>query len=116
MIEVGRVCLKIAGRDSNLVCVVVEVVDDKTVLIDGQTRRRNCNIIHLEPTSKLVNIKKGASHTEVVKALDGEGIKVEEKKKSTKAKTPKPVKQRKSNAKLAKKAEPKPNKKVAKKK
>lgn len=109
MIEVGRVCLKIAGRDSNLICVIVDMVDDKNVLIDGQTRRRNCNIKHLEATNKLVKIKKGASHAEIVKALDAEGIKVEERKKSTKTKTPKPTKQRKSKAKPAE-SEPKPNK------
>ena len=47
MIEIGRLCVKIAGRDAGKKCVVVDVVNDNTVLIDGETRRRNCNIKHL---------------------------------------------------------------------
>ena len=110
MIEVGRVCLKIAGRDSNLIGVIVEVVDDKTVMIDGQTRRRKCNVKHLEPTAKLLKIKKGASHAEVVKALKAEGIEVEERKKKDKPKTDKPRRVRKAKPKPAK-TESKPAKK-----
>ena len=51
MFEIGRLCVKIAGRDAGLKCLVVEVIDDNYVLIDGQTRRRKCNIKHLEPVS-----------------------------------------------------------------
>ena len=28
MMEVGRLCLKIAGRDAGMKCVIVEVIDD----------------------------------------------------------------------------------------
>ena len=103
MIEVGRVCLKIAGRDSNLKCVVVDVIDAKTVLIDGQTRRRKCSIKHVEPLSQVVKIKKAATHSEVVKELENIGIKVAEKKTKTRAKpkTQKPVKKKKVRAKGA---------------
>lgn len=96
MIEIGRVCLKTAGRDSNLKCVIVDVLDDKTVLIDGQTRRKKCNIKHLEPLNQIVKIKKGATHSEVVKELEKIGIKIVEKKKQAKPKTQKPVKKRKA--------------------
>ncbi|PIY59994.1 50S ribosomal protein L14e, partial [Candidatus Woesearchaeota archaeon CG_4_10_14_0_8_um_filter_47_5] len=61
MITVGRVCMKIAGRDANRICVVVEVIDEHFVMIDGQTRRRKCNILHLEPLQKTVDIAAGAS-------------------------------------------------------
>lgn len=37
--EIGRVCIKIAGRDAGMKCVVVEQLDNNFVLIDGQTRR-----------------------------------------------------------------------------
>lgn len=111
MIEVGRVCLKIAGRDSNLKCVIVDVVDDKTVLIDGQTRRRKCNIKHIEPTEQVIKIKKGAAHSEVVKGLDKLGIKVEERKTKSKVKTPKPVKKRKVKTKKPEAKTEKPSKK-----
>jgi large subunit ribosomal protein L14e len=80
MFEIGRICVKIAGRDSNKVCVVVDVVDASTVLIDGQTRRRKCNVKHLEPIQKMVELNKGASHGEVKKALSALGIDVLETK------------------------------------
>jgi large subunit ribosomal protein L14e len=98
MIEIGRVCLKIAGRDSNSMCVVVDVLDEKTVLIDGQTRRRKCNIKHIEALDKVINVKKGASHSNVVKEFEKIGIKVEEKQKKSKPKSKKPVKKRKSKS------------------
>ncbi len=99
MFQVGRLCVKIAGRDAGKKCLIVEVLDDNFVMIDGQTRRRKANIRHLEPLDKQLNIKKGASHKEVVDALKKEKIEVSEKK--TKTKTEKPKKQRKSKSKKA---------------
>jgi len=96
MIEIGRVCLKIAGRDAGKKCAVIEIVDDKSVLIDGQTRRKKCNIIHLEPTKTKLSIKKGASHSEIVKEFSKLGMEIKETK-SKKAK-PKPEKARKKQA------------------
>jgi large subunit ribosomal protein L14e len=78
--EVGRLCVKIAGRDANKICVIVEVLGNNMVLVDGETRRRKCNMLHLEPLSKTVDIKKGASHAEVKKALASLNIEVLETK------------------------------------
>src|SRR3989344_6111865 len=87
MFEVGRICVKIAGRDANKKCLIVDVLENNYVLIDGQTRRKKCNIRHLEPLDKLLKIKKNASHEEVAEALGKEGVKIEEKiKKEKKAK------------------------------
>ncbi len=91
MFEVGRLCVKIAGRDAQGKCLVVDILDNRFVLIDGQTRRRKCNIMHLEPMESVLKIKKGASHDEVVKVLDSIGIKVTEKKASKEQKQ-KPIK------------------------
>lgn len=99
--EIGRVCIKIAGRDAGMKCVVVEQLDNNFVLIDGQTRRRKCNLTHLEPTKEILSIKKGASHDEVVTAF--KAIKVEIKEKKTKPKTERPKKQRKVKEKPVKK-------------
>lgn len=66
MIEIGRLCVKIAGRDAGRKCVVIDILDDKFVLIDGATRRRKCNIAHIEPLEQTLNIKKGASHADVI--------------------------------------------------
>jgi large subunit ribosomal protein L14e len=75
MYDIGRVCLKIAGRDAGKYCVIVDEKDQR-VVIDGQTRRRTVNPLHLEPTAETVDIKKGADHDSVVKALDAAGIEV----------------------------------------
>jgi large subunit ribosomal protein L14e len=80
MYEIGRLCVKTAGRDARNKCVIIEILNDNYVLIDGQTRRKKCNIDHLEPIDKVIKIKKGAAHSEVVEALKKEGIEVIEKK------------------------------------
>ncbi len=69
MIEVGRVCVKIAGRDAGRKCVVVDVIDKNNVLIDGFTRRKKCNIKHLEPLSQKLEAAKGATHDEILQIL-----------------------------------------------
>ena len=95
MFEVGRVCLKIAGRDAGKKCVIVDVLGEGMVLVDGETRRRKVNVKHLEPLEKVVKIKKGASHDEVKAALEQEGIKVRETKAKEKKEKPKKVKKEK---------------------
>lgn len=92
MIEIGRICVKLAGRDAGGKCVIVDVLDNNYVLIDGNVRRRKCNIFHLEPTSEKVEIKKGASHEEVKKEFGKLKLPVWETKK--KEKTERPRKQR----------------------
>ena len=88
--DVGRVCVKIAGRDARKKCVVVEVIDNTFVLIDGETRRRKCNVAHLEPLNVVVDIKSGAENADVVEALKAEGIVCELKKESKKEPKPRP--------------------------
>ena len=114
MIEVGRLCVKVAGRDAGLKGVIVDIIDDTYVLIDGEVRRRKCNIKHLEPLPKKLNISKGASHEEVVKAFKEE-LKIEIKERKPKEQKEKPKKQRKHKVKEDKK-EKTENKKEAKKK
>ena len=90
--EIGRLCVKIAGRDAGKKCVIVDVLDDSYVLIDGETRRRKCNIAHLEPLKKVIEINKGASTPEVATLLESEGVVVREKKsKKTPARPKKPL-------------------------
>jgi large subunit ribosomal protein L14e len=75
MYEIGRMCLKIAGRDAGQKCVIVDVMDEY-VLIDGMTRRRKCNMIHLEPLNEKIDIAKNASHEEVARAFKDLGMTV----------------------------------------
>ncbi len=94
MIEIGRICIKTAGRDSNLKCVVVDILDNNYVLIDGQTRRKKCNMVHLEPLDKKINIKKNAPHEDVLKEFEklGFGIKKKAEKRKEKKQQQKPGK------------------------
>jgi len=98
MIEVGTLCVKTAGRDAGLKCVVVEVVDDNTVVIDGQTRRRKCSIKHIEPLAQKLDIKSKATHSAVVAEFKKLDIVIEDKKPKKKQKSEKPKKLRKAKA------------------
>lgn len=69
-IDVGRVCIKMAGRDMGGKCVIIDIVDDSNVLVSGDgVRRRKVNIAHLELLTDVVEVKKGASDADVAKAL-----------------------------------------------
>lgn len=96
MVNIGQTAVKIAGRDAGAVCAIVEILDSNYVMIDGQTRRRKCNIRHLEFLDKQVKLKKGAATSDVVKVLNELGFKIELKEKKKKEKKPKPVKLRKT--------------------
>jgi len=96
MIEVGRVCVKIAGRDAKKRAVVIDVVDDNYVMIDGEVRRRKCNIKHLEPLDEKVEVKQNASSEEVYKVLNISP----KKKKGKKEKKARPKKQKINKKKL----------------
>ena len=89
MIEIGRICIKIAGRDGGREAVIVDILDNNYVLIDGNVRRRKCNILHLEATSKKIELKKGASHEDVKKEFSKLKLATWETKKKTVGEKPK---------------------------
>ena len=93
-IEIGRVVVKIAGRDAGKKAVIVDILNDKYVLIDGETRRRKCNVLHIEPLNQVVKIEKNANHEHVSKVLKELGL--EARVTKPKSKTQKPKKKRKS--------------------
>jgi len=78
-VEVGRVCVKISGREAGRKCVIVDIIDKNFVLITGPqkvtgVKRRRANINHIEPTEKRVSIKRGNSDEEIVEVLDEEAL------------------------------------------
>jgi large subunit ribosomal protein L14e len=103
MYEIGRICLKIAGRDANKYCVILDGIKDNLVLVDGQTRRKKVNLKHLEPTKNKIEIKKNADHSIVVEEFSKLDIKISLKKskpkterhKKAKKVKEKPVKEKK---------------------
>ena len=113
--EVGRVCYKIAGRDAGKYCAVIKRIDSTYVEIDGQTRRRKCNISHLEPLDKTISIKENASSDVVAKALTELGFETKAKGAAKKTQGERPLKKRKVVEKIADVIETKTPKKSSKK-
>jgi large subunit ribosomal protein L14e len=75
VMNVGRICTKLSGREAGQTCVVIDVVDKSYVMISGPAvRRRKCNIKHLEPHERVIEIEKGASDEEVQDLLKKEGL------------------------------------------
>jgi len=74
-IEIGRICVKVAGREAGRKCVVVDIIDENFVLVTGPkqlsgVKRRRVNIKHIEPTDKIIEIPRGASDEDVLKIIE----------------------------------------------
>ncbi|RFA95992.1 50S ribosomal protein L14e [Pyrobaculum aerophilum] len=79
VIDIGRVVVKVLGREAGRKAVVVDIVDENYVVITGPkpitgVKRRRVNINHIEPTDKKIDIKRGASDDEVAKAIEAAGL------------------------------------------
>ncbi|MEM4824209.1 MAG: 50S ribosomal protein L14e [Zestosphaera sp.] len=78
-IEVGRICVKLRGREAGRKCVIVDIIDENFVLVTGPksvsgVKRRKVNVNHIEPTDKKINIRNGATDEEVLQALKDSDI------------------------------------------
>lgn len=90
-VEVGRICVKLSGREAGRKCVVLDVIDKNFILVTGPfkvsgVKRRRVNINHIEPTEMKVEIKKGEDDEKVSDALSKAG-KLEEMKAKVKPST-----------------------------
>ena len=77
-IEVGRVCVKVAGREAGHKCVIVDLIDKNFALITGPKdlsgiKRKRVNVNHIEPTTDRIDITKGESDENVAKTLEVAG-------------------------------------------
>ena len=77
-IEVGRICVKQAGRENGKKCVVIDVMDKSFVLVTGPKKitgikRRRVNINHIMPLEDKIEVKRGASDEEVAQVLEEAG-------------------------------------------
>lgn len=95
MMEIGRLCVKTAGRDARHKCVIVDTLDKNYVLIDGNVRRKKCNIAHLEPLDKVIKLKKGASHETVAAEFKKLKLPIWSTKPKPKTKRPRRVRKKK---------------------
>ena len=76
---VGRICVKLAGRDARGKCVIIGVVDKNTVMVTGPkkltgVRRRKVNISHLALTPHKIDIREEAGDEEVLEAIKKAGL------------------------------------------
>ena len=56
-IEVGRVVVKIAGRESRQKAVIVDIIDENFVEIVGpEVKNRRVNIKHIEPLDATIEV------------------------------------------------------------
>lgn len=86
--EIGRIAVKVAGREAGRKCVIVDVLDKNFVLVTGPreltgVRRRKSNVAHLAFTPHKIEIQRNASDEEVMKALEKAGL-IEYMKQKTK--------------------------------
>ncbi|MCS7099695.1 MAG: 50S ribosomal protein L14e [Sulfolobales archaeon] len=79
LIEVGRICVKVAGREAGRKAVIVDVVDDNFIVVTGPkdltgVKRRRVNVKHVEIVDRKIEIPRGASDEEVIRALEAAGL------------------------------------------
>jgi large subunit ribosomal protein L14e len=77
-VEVGRICVKLVGREAGRKCVIIDLADKSFVLVTGPKsvtgiRRRRVNINHIEPLQDRLEVKRGASDEEVADVLKASG-------------------------------------------
>ena len=82
--EIGRVAMKIAGREAGNYCVVVKPAGSKKeernfVFVTGPKlmtgiKRRKCNVDHLRATEHKIEIKEDATDEEVIAAYEKSGL------------------------------------------
>ncbi len=116
MLEIGRLCVKLAGRDAGKKCLIIDIIDDRFVMVDGETRRKKCNVLHLEPSETKVELAKNAEHSVVMAEFKKLGIELKEKKSKERKERPKKVIKHTLKEKKPKKAKKKVAPKVEKEK
>ena len=72
--DVGRICLKLKGREEGSRCVIVDIVDRNYVIVTGPlevtgVRRRRVNMSHLQPLDEVIEISRNASDEEIAALL-----------------------------------------------
>lgn len=72
--DVGRICVKLKGREAEKRCVIVDVVDRNYVIVTGPpevtgVRRRRVNMSHLQPLDEVIEISRNASDEKIAELL-----------------------------------------------
>ncbi len=77
-VEVGRICVKTAGRETGKKCVIIDVMDKSFALVTGPkamtgVKRKRVNLAHIMTLEDRIELKRGASDDEVTSALSAAG-------------------------------------------
>jgi large subunit ribosomal protein L14e len=73
--DIGRICVKLRGREKGNQCVIVDVVDRNYVVVTGPpeingVRRRRVNMSHLQPLEETIDIRRNATDEEILDLLN----------------------------------------------
>jgi large subunit ribosomal protein L14e len=87
-VEIGRICVKTAGRNVGKKCVIVDVMDKSFILVTGPkaltgVKRKRANMNHIMVLEDKLDLKRGASDDEVTQVLTSAG-KLDEMKQQVK--------------------------------
>jgi len=82
--KTGDIILKISGRDAGNIGTITEVLDNNYVVIDGNTRKRKCNIKHLEFLGKNIPVRKDTDRNNILDLIKKAGFQFKEIKKGNK--------------------------------
>jgi len=74
LIDIGRIVVILRGRRAGKKAVVVDIIDENFVLVTGPkelngVKRRRMNVDHLMPLAVKIEISRGASDEDVLKAI-----------------------------------------------
>jgi len=77
-VEVGRICVKTAGRENGKKCVIVDVMDKSFAMVTGPkvvtgVKRKRVNLSHIMLLQDRIEVARGASDEEVSSALTAAG-------------------------------------------
>jgi len=65
--DVGRVCVKLTGREEGKRCVIVDILDRNYVVVVGpEVRRRRVNMNHLAPMNEILDINRNSPDEEII--------------------------------------------------
>lgn len=78
--QIGQVCEKLSGKERGSICVVISIEGNNLVTIDGNVRRRKCNVQHLKPLNKILSIKANEKTDKIKELMKQEGFDIIGKK------------------------------------
>jgi len=65
-IEKGSICIKTAGRNSGEKVVILKIIDDTFVEVEGvKIKKKKCNILHLFPIGKKIEVSEKITQEEL---------------------------------------------------